>query len=222
MGTLLAAPPGLVELASAARAARPWEAGTMESRPRRPECALFSFRCEDNYRDRVGDLGGIITRVKHDSQEALRRTAVLWLVGHRTSQDVVDAATEALVAGVDTPSLPLLAGTPMRDAQVEVPDLLPKVMDELGLPIPPRETEAANIAGARELATMLLEHELGPSAAAKAIYSLLLPALPPPVRPLVGLHEDYWLVDNGLTTKSRDEIDRSVEETAERILRELQ
>lgn len=61
-------------------------------------------------------------------------TAARWACGFVGATDVVDVATEALVAGVDSPTLPALAGVPAAQATVEVPDLLERVMDELDLP----------------------------------------------------------------------------------------
>ncbi|MFD6822935.1 hypothetical protein ACFWC5_21565 [Streptomyces sp. NPDC060085] len=61
----------------------------------------------------------------------LQDLAVLWSIGEAHAHDVVEAACAALVAGLDSPALCILAGLPRAEAEYDVPDLLPVVLDEL-------------------------------------------------------------------------------------------
>ncbi|MEU5901914.1 hypothetical protein [Streptomyces venezuelae] len=94
---------------------------------------------------------------------ALRDHAVLWQAGASRAGDVVDAACDALVAGLDTPSLRILAACTRGEADYDVHDLLPPALDELGLMFSPVTEEAGREAVARALARRMLGGELTPS-----------------------------------------------------------
>ncbi|MBS2534435.1 hypothetical protein KGQ20_16815 [Catenulispora sp. NF23] len=75
----------------------------------------------------------------------LHDAAALWSVGHRgAAQNVVRVACDALVAGLDSPTLGILAALTANEADLEVPELLPIVLDELGLPPLPRDSVAGH------------------------------------------------------------------------------
>ncbi|MEU7296204.1 hypothetical protein AB0A76_23820 [Streptomyces exfoliatus] len=64
---------------------------------------------------------------------ALQDHAALWGVGEISAGEVVNAACDALVAGLDTPGLRILAACTRAEADYDVHDLLPPALDELGL-----------------------------------------------------------------------------------------
>ncbi|MFD0385793.1 hypothetical protein ACFQ2B_35920 [Streptomyces stramineus] len=64
---------------------------------------------------------------------ALQDHAVLWSIGEIRATDVVNAACDALVAGLDSPALRILAACTRAEAIHDVPELLPPALDELGL-----------------------------------------------------------------------------------------
>ncbi|MBK3557778.1 hypothetical protein JHN55_14825 [Streptomyces sp. MBT56] len=64
---------------------------------------------------------------------ALQDNAALWSAGEISASEVVDAACDALVAGLDTPGLRILAARTRAEADYDVYDLLPPALDELGL-----------------------------------------------------------------------------------------
>lgn len=68
------------------------------------------------------------------ARRALVEAASQWACGFVNATVVVDTATDALVAGLDTPNLRVHAGVPTSDAAIDVPDLIERVMDELQLP----------------------------------------------------------------------------------------
>ncbi|GAP51719.1 hypothetical protein [Streptomyces azureus] len=57
---------------------------------------------------------------------ALQDHAALWSTGEIRASDVVNAACDALVAGLDTPGLRILAACTRAEADYDVPELLPK------------------------------------------------------------------------------------------------
>lgn len=60
--------------------------------------------------------------------------AAAWACGFANAVEVVEVAVDALVAGVDSTSLTLLAGLTRSEADIEVHALLPRAMEELELP----------------------------------------------------------------------------------------
>ncbi|MFE0802698.1 hypothetical protein [Streptomyces sp. NPDC058812] len=63
----------------------------------------------------------------------LQDFADLWSIGEAHAHDLVEVACAALVAGLDSPALRILAGYTRAEAEYDVPDLLPVVLDELDL-----------------------------------------------------------------------------------------
>ncbi|MFG2949785.1 hypothetical protein [Streptomyces adustus] len=62
---------------------------------------------------------------------ALQDHAALWSMGEIRAHDVVHAACDALVAGLDTPGLRILAACTRAEADYDVHDLLPAALAEL-------------------------------------------------------------------------------------------
>lgn len=87
----------------------------------------------------------------------LADTSALWRAGLVGESEVVRATTEALVAGLDGPTLRMVAGLPAHDPDRELDQLLPSALAEQGLPSPERDsTEAAYtalVALARQVST---------------------------------------------------------------------
>lgn len=76
-----------------------------------------------------------------EALEALVDAGTSWAAtGH--GQPLVDAAALALSAGLDSPSLRVLAGAPKRFADEEATDLAPDVFAELGLEMEEKFSEA--------------------------------------------------------------------------------
>ncbi|WP_030759136.1 MULTISPECIES: hypothetical protein [unclassified Streptomyces] len=92
----------------------------------------------------------------------LQDRATLWSVGEIPASDVVSAACDALVAGLDSPGLRVLAACTRAEADYDVHDLLPVALDELGLIMYPVAGEAGQEAAARALARRMLAGKLTP------------------------------------------------------------
>ncbi|MFG2405832.1 hypothetical protein ACGFR8_16145 [Streptomyces brevispora] len=92
----------------------------------------------------------------------LQDRATLWSVGEIPASDVVSAACDALVAGLDSPGLRVLAACTRAEADYDVHDLLPVALDELGIIFYPVASEAGQEAAARALARRMLAGKLTP------------------------------------------------------------
>ncbi|MEU9161897.1 hypothetical protein AB0D29_16700 [Streptomyces sp. NPDC048424] len=92
----------------------------------------------------------------------LQDRAALWSVGEIPAAEVVSAACDALVAGLDGPGLRVLAACTRAEADYDVHDLLPEALDELGLILHPAASEAGQEAAVRALARRMLAGELEP------------------------------------------------------------
>ncbi|MFF2521429.1 hypothetical protein [Streptomyces liangshanensis] len=93
---------------------------------------------------------------------ALQDHAALWSMGDVQASDVVNAACDALVAGLDSPGLRILAACTRAEADYDVHALLPDALEELGLTFYPVVGEAGQEAAARALARCMLVGELTP------------------------------------------------------------
>ncbi|MFJ9343020.1 hypothetical protein ACIRP0_27540 [Streptomyces sp. NPDC101733] len=83
-------------------------------------------------------------------------------MGEIPASDVVSAACDALVAGLDSPGLRVLAACTRAEAGYDVHDLLPVALDELGIILHPVADEVGQEAAARALARRMLAGELKP------------------------------------------------------------
>lgn len=90
----------------------------------------------------------------------LQDHAALWSIGEIPASDVVNAACDALVAGLDSPGLRILAACTRAEADYDVHELLPEALNELGLIFYPIASDAGQEAAARALARRMLADEL--------------------------------------------------------------
>ncbi|MFJ4467255.1 hypothetical protein ACIP2X_06985 [Streptomyces sp. NPDC089424] len=146
----------------------------------------------------------------------LQDLAVLWSTGEAQAHDVVEAACAALVAGLDSPALRILAGYTRAEAAYEVPDLLPVALDELGLVFYPRDSEAGREAAVRALAHQMLAGRLTPRELALRIHQRYGHQLPLAER-LAMLDDEYDIVGYGDTTLAQ--LDAEVIAEAQRLTR---
>jgi hypothetical protein len=99
----------------------------------------------------------------------LRMLAIERTYGHVGSDRLIRAGVDALVAGVDSPSLAELAGL-LRYEEPEAPGLFTRVIAELGL-IPPLEEGAGLWELARWWAGQIVDGTLDPVRGADLIWS---------------------------------------------------
>ncbi|WP_434587388.1 hypothetical protein [Streptomyces sp. A5-4] len=93
---------------------------------------------------------------------ALQDHAALWSMGDVRASDVVSAACDALVAGLDSPGLRILAALTRAEADYDVHELLPEALEGLGLTFYPVDSETGAEPAVRALARRMLAAELTP------------------------------------------------------------
>ncbi|MEZ5216368.1 MAG: hypothetical protein R2715_07210 [Ilumatobacteraceae bacterium] len=148
------------------------------------------------------------------SLDAFREAAIAWAAGGR-GQPLVDAAAEALAAGLDSPTLRVLAGTPRFSADEEVLELAPVTFAELGLDIETRLSSAAFIEGGRQLARSFLAGDVDARRLTKLLTGLYVEAgYPAELNTWMGLDDYYDMIRDGVVTGSVDAIDAEVADAA--------
>jgi hypothetical protein len=106
---------------------------------------------------------------------------------HVGSDQLIQAGLDALLADVDSPFLPLLAGL-TRKEEPEAPELFDRVLDELGLSFePPADPTAAKWAHAYWLAEQITDGSLDPVIGVDLIWTEVAEALdhPDALQPIV-------------------------------------
>ncbi|WP_413759989.1 hypothetical protein [Streptomyces sp. MMBL 11-3] len=140
----------------------------------------------------------------------LEDRAVLWSMGEIRATDVVTAACDALVAGLDSPALRILAACTRAEADYEVPDLLPPALDELGLTFHPAGSIAGREAAARALAVQMLAGELTPRELTSRIHQRFGHELPLAAQ-LANLDDDYDVLEYSDRTQAQVDADVTAE-----------
>lgn len=100
--------------------------------------------------------------------DALEVAACQFAVGNVRSEDLPEIATQALVRGVDSPSLRELAGTSATEVR-EAADLFRAALDELGSPVPSKDDALWWLV--RRAAKQIVSGDLSPSRGAAWIWS---------------------------------------------------
>ncbi|MCG7202685.1 hypothetical protein [Streptomyces arenae] len=137
---------------------------------------------------------------------ALQDHAALWSMGEVRAADVVTCACDALVAGLDSPALRMLAACTRAEADYDVPDLLPQVLDELGLTFHPVGSLAGQEAVARALAARMLAGEMTPRELAFRIHQRFGHELPL-TEQLASLDDEYDVLAYGDRTVAQVDAD---------------
>ncbi|MEU0852934.1 hypothetical protein ABZ387_34035 [Streptomyces flaveolus] len=137
---------------------------------------------------------------------ALQDHAALWNMGEIRATEVVTGACNALVAGLDSPALRMLAACTRAEADYDVPDLLPPALDELGLAFYPVDSVAGQEAAARALAARTLAGELTPRELVFRIHQRFGHELPL-VERLANLDDEYDILEYGDRTSAQIDAD---------------
>ena len=139
----------------------------------------------------------------------------MWSLDAIPSEAIVDAATNALVAGLDSQSLRVLAGTLPAAAAVEVPELLPRAMGELGLAFARGGTDG-QLPAARALARELTTGAVSARALVARMHRVFGHDTHALIEPLVVLDDVYDILE--FTGQDEADVERQVLEAAERLL----
>ncbi|WP_344117775.1 hypothetical protein [Streptomyces blastmyceticus] len=144
----------------------------------------------------------------------LQNLAALWSIGGIRAIKVVDAACNALIAGLDSPTLRTLAACTRAEAGYDVPELLPKALSELGLDFYPYDSDAGREAAARALAGQMLAGEMTPRELAFHIHQNFGHELPLAER-LAELDDEYDILEYG--DRTAEQVDAEVAAEARRL-----
>jgi hypothetical protein len=147
----------------------------------------------------------------------LQDTAALWSIDAVSPQAVVRCACDALIAGLDSPSLRILAGLTRTEADYDVRDILPVALAELGLDFYPRDSRGGQEAAVRALAAQAVSGSLTPCELAAAIHRHFGHSLPLAER-LAALDDEYDL--GAYATMTPEQIDQEVIAEARRLTHE--
>ncbi|MGJ7906886.1 hypothetical protein ACOQFL_10430 [Actinopolyspora sp. H202] len=145
---------------------------------------------------------------------ASQEHAVLWSAREIRAEAVVRSACDALMAGLDSPALRVLAACTRIEATEAVRELLPTALGELGLVFYPLDSEAATEPAVRLLARRLLAGEMRPRAFAWRI-SRVHGSNMDLALPFVGLDDAYDTVE--YTEYTVAELDTEIITEARRI-----
>jgi hypothetical protein len=97
----------------------------------------------------------------------LRQAAALWSLDPADASEVVLASCDALVAGLDTPSLRMLAAASIRELHGrghQIAELLQAALEELGMSYYPPGSLAGREAAVRAMADRVLSGDMSPRA----------------------------------------------------------
>lgn len=123
-----------------------------------------------------------------DALDQLRHIARERAFGRHVGSDrLIQAGLDALIAGVESPSLAMLAGL-LRSEEPEAPELFDQVLEELGLLFhPPADPRAAKWALAYWIAGQIADGSLDPAAGTHLIWADIAYDLgyPEELKPLV-------------------------------------
>jgi len=140
----------------------------------------------------------------------LQDRAILWSIGETRAYDVVSAACDALVAGLDSPALRCLAACTRAEADYDVPELLPSALEELGLTFYASGGIFGKEAPAQALARQILAGELSPRELALRIHQRFGHELPLAER-LAKLDDEYDTLEYGDRTSEQIDIEVTAE-----------
>ncbi|MFG2092301.1 hypothetical protein [Streptomyces sp. NPDC048612] len=138
---------------------------------------------------------------------------------HVGSDQLIQAGLDALIAGVESPSLAMLAGL-LRSEEPEAPALFDQVLEELGLLFhPPTDPRAAKWAMAYWVAGQIADGSLNPAVGTHFIWADVAYDLgyPEELEPLVHCAHnlDGWEESWGVSV---EELDESAVEAAKQFL----
>ncbi|MEV7772008.1 GNAT family N-acetyltransferase [Kitasatospora sp. NPDC086791] len=144
----------------------------------------------------------------------LQDRAALWSSVASDGRAVIDAACEALVAGLDGPALRELAACSYGEATTDLDDLLSPALTEQGLVLHPRGSRSADQAALRALATGFLAGELTARELTRVVHQRFGHELEA-ADPLSCLDDEYDILAYG--TRTRAELDADVRTEARRL-----
>ncbi|MET9232530.1 hypothetical protein [Lentzea sp. NPDC003310] len=122
--------------------------------------------------------------------EEFRDLVAAWHVNDATHADIVLAACELVVAGIDGPAVSALAGASLRHAWEEVPPLMEDALRELGLDHFEHGSDGGRVEGLRSMVRRALAGGTTPREFAHRVHQRFSHDLPE-AEELAELHDCY-------------------------------
>lgn len=165
---------------------------------------------------RSTDLDGLDSAL-----DAFKDAALMW-AGTGYGKPLVDAAVDALSAGLDSPTLRVLAGAPARFADEEATEYAPDTFDELGLAVPEKHSEEAYLELAKLRARKFLEGEWSARRLAVELWRLSVNSgYRAELADFSGLYDWYVMLDDRVIQGDSATVDAAVRESAQRLVEGL-
>lgn len=157
-----------------------------------------------------------------DQQDAVQRfvdTAALWNVDSTSTESLIRAACDVLVAEADGAAMRMLAAVTMSPmvSVWEVADLVDAALAELVISLPPRETEDAAEAAVRSMAARTVRGEIQPRELAAWAHRVIGHEGPAMAQTLVELDDAYDLSVDGYEDRTIAELDADTVREARRL-----
>lgn len=121
--------------------------------------------------------------------------AALWRRAQVGASDVVDAAVQALLEGVESTSFILIASLSRAEAEIELGDLLPAALDELGVDCLSHDDPNNDILVAAALSRSFLSGYLEAQQLTQAIHEMFGHMCHPLIEKLSSLDDSFDTVD---------------------------
>jgi hypothetical protein len=154
---------------------------------------------------------------EQDARQLLFDAVALWEVRTTSgAEEVISAATDAIVAGVDSPTLRELAGASPKEDYWTLRPLIEGTLDELGVPYPGPGTDEIQIAGARVMCRRLLDGTVAPREFATWAHNTIGHEGAGRLQPLVELDDVYDVCE--YTGDTPDELDEAARSAAKSLL----
>lgn len=147
------------------------------------------------------------------------KDAALTWAGTGYGKPLVDAAVDALAAGLDSPTLRILAGAPARFADEEATEYGPDTFDELGLDVPEKHSTEAYLELAKLKARRFLAGEGSARGVSIELWQLYQQAdYCSELADFSGLDDWYVMLDDGIIEGDTSAVDAAVRESAQRLV----
>lgn len=152
-------------------------------------------------------------RSENAAIEELAEAIALWSFRpDGRGQEIVDAAVDALVGGVDSPTLRELAGVPGNESRFVLVELVAQTSTELGIEFSP---DPSGSVACRHMARRTIAGRLDPRELTSWVTRYIGPETEEFAQPFVHLG---WLYDEDLLNFTTEDIDRAVISEAEALL----
>ncbi|MFB9315698.1 hypothetical protein [Nocardioides plantarum] len=160
----------------------------------------------------------------HTARQWRDETESAWLLAHRHTAEVVQAAVDCLVAGLDTPSLRALAGLPSGAPRSTVGPVLLDTLRELDIPERPDPGSTVGLEGLRELLALVLDdvRTLGLGLEEQFAISPGPPSWESPHAVHLDFPSGSWMIHPGTDDQTpADELERLADQVHEWVVEEL-